>query len=596
MMKSRLRLILILAVALAVVVGGYFLLTRVILDSGEETPPADPPVVLANGEYYVPSANRYAIYPYLSASNIMTMTVENSESDTPYTIAVVEKNGKQTYCLTGYEGLDVQGSLVTVVTAKIASPNYSARITDGSATDTVVYANGQSRAISLKQYGLDAESHPTRVTFTDTAGTTHTLYIGNETPLGDGYYCRYADANGIQRKEVYVVDTMFGYFTLAKEAYLNPILVQTNASQNLPYLPEISIVEKGDPNGKDLNIKATLEIGNYGKANTDLYTLVTGGKSYGANVSVLTNICTDFISLSGTQVVKLLPTLAENETFSHTLAQQVYEQYGVKIGDTTAPEAYRASENRYVLTYALSRKNTEEDTGFDFDLFLMFSDKRRNEAGKEVYYVYTTVVGADAKLYYQIVEADADLFYYLEQDAAYFVNRSVYSNNIGNIQSVSYQGQYRDHYGTMHAVNETFTLQHLGGTDTEDETDAYFAVYCGSGYQYNADNSNNFSLLYLITIYNPEYIGTVSPEEEANKEHFATITIQQTDGVTKTFAYYRVSSSRLAVSVDGGACEFTVMFNSINEIMANVPRAAQGLHPIISVTSELASTPGFEAR
>lgn len=590
MIKSRLRLVLILLACAIVVTGLYFLFTRVIWENeANGGKNQDPPIVLANGEYYIPAAGISAVYPYLDTTKITTLTVYDREAKAPFTIAKTTMNNKESFRLKGYEGLNLQNNLLSVLQTYAAMPQYSARVTDGTNTDTIVYQNGQSRPITLKQYGLDAQSDPTYFNVTLSDGTSHTLFLGNATPAGNGFYARYVDANGVARKEVYVVSVLYSYFTLPKESLLTPTVVQTNASQNVPYLPTLSILENGDPNGNNLNFEAKLLLENYGASTGDLYSLTTNGRTYGGNLSVFTRICSDFISLSGNRVACVLPTLGENESRDPETIAYVWEKYGIKIGTN-------AQENRYVLQYRLKVPENENDTSWLFPL--LFSDLQKNENGESIYYVYTTVLGEDGVLYEQIVEVPSATFAYLEQDSSYFVEPTVYSNAINQIQSIAYQGAFRNENGILTAFDEIFYLTHIASEPQEgEEAKNYFTVNCQkSGYQYFAGKTDNFSLLYLLTIYNPRYIGNVTAQELENKEWVGKITITATDGTINTYDYYRVSSCKMAVSVNGGACEFSVSALAMNELFSNVNRAAVGQHSIVRVTSQLASTPGFEAK
>ncbi len=593
MIKSRLRLIWLLVGCAVLLTGLYFLLTYVIFDTPQEPAP-QPPQVLANGEYYVPSANVHAIYPYLSSSDVTAIQVYNQESDQPYTIALTEKNGKKTFRLQGYEGLQVQSNLLAMVMTYCASPDYSLRVTDGSNTDTIAYENGQTRPASLKQYGLDEESKPMWVKITLKDGKTHQLILGNMTPLEEGYYCRYVDPDGNVRKEIYVVSIFFSYFTLPKEAYLTPTIVQTNASSTYPYLPRIRITENGT-----VRVEATFIADNYGNAAGNLYLLsrpvAANGYQYAANSSVLTRICSDFISLSGSQVVAVLP---QGEDRTDELVKTLFEKYGLNTDGL---------QNRYVLEYSLYKEEEDgEQDGSDNDeklqdFPLFFSEKCKNEEGNDIYYVYCMVLGDDGNLYEQIVEADAASFDYLEQDSVYFVEREVYSNSVAQIQSLQYQGWYWDENGVKRPVSELFYLEHhatdQSDTSAEGGKSAYYSVLCqNSGYQYQAGSVGNFSSLFLITIYNPKYLSTVTDTEMANAEEMATITVTQKDGKVFTFTYYRISSCKVAVSVNGADCEFAVSFAAMNELMYNVTRAQNGLHAIVRATSQLAATPGFEAK
>ncbi len=594
MIKSRMRLIWLLVGCVVVLTGACFLLNYLFFDQ-PATPPADPPKVLENGEYYIPSGNVHAVYPYLSASDVTAVQVYNHESNAPYSIVLTEKNQKKTYRLQGYEGLQVQSNLLSMVLTYCSMPDYTQRVTDGTNTDTIVYQNGQSRPASLKQYGLDEQSDPIWVKITLKDGTTHQLFLGDMTPMGEGYYCRYVDANGNARKEIYVVSVMFSYLTLPKEAYLTPTIVQTNASSSYPYLPRIRITERGQ-----VKVEATFIADNYGEASGNLYLLsqpvAANGYQYAANASVLTKICSDFISLTGNQVVSLLPTGADR---TDEAVKEIFDKYGL---NTTGPQ------NRYMLEYGLTTGAEEGDDplgGVEEDSFLMFpllfSEKQKNEEGKDIYYVYCMVLGEDDTLYEQIVEADASKFEYLEQDSVYYVEPEVYSNSVAQIQAIEYQGWYRDENGTMRPVSELFYLEHhatdQSGTDAESGKNAYYSVTCqNSGYQYQPGAVSNFSSLYLLTIYNPMYLSTVTDADMANAELMATIKITQKDGKIFTFTYYQISSCKVAVSVNGAPCEFAVSYTAMNELMFNVTRAQNGLHAIVRATSQLAGTPGIEAK
>ncbi len=614
--KTRYRIALLLLIAVILLSGTYFLLTKVFFQEEPTVTTYTPPERMAPGEFFNPITGALSLFSYEETKNITSFHVHNEKGD--YRL-VYNEQFKQLR-LEHYEGLYLESQVTSTMLAYACIPNTTGRITDGSNTYTIRYENGQVREnVGLTQYGLAPEDDPAyyemtlQKTVKDENGNdrqetvVHKVYLGNITPLGNGYYCRYEGRN-----EIYTLSPTFQYITFGKEALLVPYVVKTNADTSTPWLDRISIAKYGN-----LMISARYQKENYGNTLGRIYTLshpvAGGGYTYDANVTLFTSICTDFIQLLGDRVVAVIDRESFYDSETNTLDGDAYNAHRAEVlkkyGMSDVGE-----ENPYTLIYGwdglsdedledLGRDDiTQEGTAINIPIFL--SEKTENNT----YYAYSILLGEDGYLYEQIVEIQASAMPYLEYDTIAFLDESVYFTGIVNVDKIAFKGNYTDDNGQVFSANEVFWIRHskkntVDPSTGENKETAIYSVDClnaGKSFSAESDECAYFGALYSLTTYNPSYVSAVDPADLAKKEWVADIIFtllpeeEGKEGKVLTFSYYRISSTLLGVSLDGGEhMDFAVHYSGINDIISNVNRVVNGEKPVVSRSNQLSSIPNI---
>ncbi len=612
--KTRYRIALILLAAVILLVGTYFLLDKVIFKEDPVKTTYDPPAVMVEGEYFNQYTGMLALFGYEETKTITSFRVHNAEGD--YRLVYSDKF--EQLRLENYEGLYLQNEITSTMLAYACIPNTNGRITDGSGTYTVRYENGQVRPnVSLTQYGLAEEDDPAYYEMTiektvngEKTTTVHKVYLGNLTPLGNAYYCRYEGRN-----EIYTIGMTFQYIKLGMESLLVPLVVQTQADAGAPWLDRISIAKYGE-----LKIEARYQSENSGISSGRIYSLThpvaASGYEYEANVSLFGTICTDFIQLVGDRVMEVISREPFYNTETGELDSEAYQAHRAEVLKKYGLSSV-GKENPYTLVYGwdgISDEDlgdlgaggdiTQEGTSVMIPMFI----SEKTETG--TYYVFSIILGEDGHLYEQIVEIQASAMPYLEYETISFIDPSVFFTGIVNIDKIAYKGNYTDEKGNVFSADEVFWIRHdkkttVNSSGETEETPIYGVECLNSGVKFAAESTETsyFGALYTITTYSPSYVGTADPADVAKKEWVADITFtllpekEGEQGQVLTFSYYRISSTMLGVSLDGGEhIEFTVHYSGINDILANVNRVVNGQKLEISRSNQMASIPNINGK
>ncbi len=609
-LTSKVKRLIALTAALVLLIVGYVILDKVVWNT-EDQPPAAPitytPPTLAPGEYFSTLQGTLSIYNHSTIKDLKSLQVFPGKDASPY---LFSKNASGDLVLEGYEGLSLNSNTFSMLEYYACNPLTQKRITDGTQTNTVTYKNGTKISNApLAQYGLSQEDNPAwyQATFED--GSSHKVYLGYQTPLQDGYYCRYEGRN-----EIYVLPAAYGVFFESKEYYVAPTVIRTNADSSMPYLDRFTISNFGKT---FVDLKYSAVSGSV-DGTLSLRFTADGEYDYLGNKSLMNEIFTSFSHLQGDRVLKLIPTdWSEEERILKMPA--LLEEYGL---------SQKADQNPFVVVYGFDgiSKEDMEDAGIEGvedDLAgmlvpVMFSKKSNNNTYNVLAIVVGTVMEGDQPkgvLYEQIVEISANDVPWLEYSSVSYVQQELYSNTITELGSISFVGNYLDTNGNKQTVDETFTLAHReitsvnaqGKTETKD---VYSVLGQKSGLRIEEGNTTNFAMLYTVFMHNPRYFASLTDAQKATidktQDFMATITVtevtKQQDGTyqekqTLSFTYYRYSSTLAVVSLDGGkTLGYAVSFSAINEIIENAARVVAGEKVAVNCSNSLASLPGIIGR
>lgn len=182
-MRKQKKLIAILAVIVCVLVGVYFAVVMPIINR-EDPPETTEPIETTDGEE-IGVADRILMFGQVTREHIERIEVHNEEGE--FTFYRTDGGFK----IEGHEDVSVDAELFA---SFITSCGYTLSISRIDEPEP------------FAEYGLDDTT--IRYTLTTTDGDVHTVYIGDETVAGNGYYARYEGRDSVYILDAAIADTV----------------------------------------------------------------------------------------------------------------------------------------------------------------------------------------------------------------------------------------------------------------------------------------------------------------------------------------------------------------------------------------------------
>ncbi len=218
MIKRQKKWILILGISVLVLGIAYFAVLLPILKkmNADDTTPVE----LLDGEV-LGSNNRILLFERVEKAYIQSIEVHNQKGSWK-----LYRGANDEFCLEEYEkatiSLDALSSLVV------------------NAGYTLSMSRVTMDCRDFSEYGLDEASNPAWYVLTTTAGISYKVWIGDLTPTGAGYYCRFDGRNA-----VYTLDSDIAGTLLAPvEAMAYPLLSYPVGTQDF-YLTRDFVITHG---------------------------------------------------------------------------------------------------------------------------------------------------------------------------------------------------------------------------------------------------------------------------------------------------------------------------------------------------------------
>lgn len=360
--KKQRTAIIVLAIVAVVAVLAYFFVVEPMLGREDDTP--DESVELLDGEALT-AGGSILMYEHYEREDIETIEVRNEHGqyafyhDKEYDTFFVKDHPTAPY------NTDLFASLVV------------------SAGYTVAEERVHEDCEDMSEYGLDASQSPASFTLTARTGETHTVYVGNLTASGTGYYARYEGRNA-----VYVISADVASTVLAPlESLITPQLtlpLEANASY---FIENFAIMD-----GEDARIVITrlTEEQKVDAAMTTVYAMLAPA-NYSVHTTNYSTVLEKLGDFAGSRTVELAPDEA-------TLAK-----YGLLEPAHAVYFTYKGEEQMVV-----------------------FSEK--NEDGK--YYAYSV-------LFNLIAEVKATSVPWLEWDLIKWVDFPIFLMNINDVKTIT---------------------------------------------------------------------------------------------------------------------------------------------------------------
>ena len=392
----------------------------------------------------------------------------------------------------------------------------SSLVTTCGATLTKARVTDNATDEKLAEYGLKEPS--AHWTVTDKAGKQYKVYVGRALLTGGGYYCRFAG-----RDSVYVLDVTLADTVLCPvENYVVPYII-FGVSKDDYFTVDDFTVYKGREKVISISNVPTDEIKNPGAL---AESVVSYPAPYAPDPENYYGILLSYAALIGDETYKLGPT-------DETLAE-------CGLNDPT-----------YTVSFNYKGNN--------FYFFL-------KDDGEGNYY-------AISNLYSGIISKISKRnLAYPEYDLLKWLHRYVFRRNIVTVSSISVKTDN---------VDETFYLSH--GTDGNGN--ATLQVRSENGLEIKSDESvlsfrNFYGHLVEIAIngYLPEEASEGVPmkdfvADEGNRT--MTVEIKTLAGETLTYEFYRYTTRRCALGVNG-RFDFSALYDDARRIEQDVERLLAG--------------------
>lgn len=409
-------------------------------------------------------------------------------------------DGKGNFSIKGYEHIMLDGEKLTNM---IVNAGY-----------TLSTFNANVNKEDFSKYGLADGEASAYFVLTTLSGERYTVYIGDETLAGDGYYARYEGRNAI-----YVLDDSIENDLLASVENLVDPLLAYPSNMNSYYLVRNFVLMHGN----EIFIKADY--------------LNPDQRSELAAVSVhQLSIPGDYgASENYDDVLAIFCNFAGSEVLSIDISEENLAKYGL------LSPAYQLYFDNTVL----------DDNGNPKDLvsnFLAFSERQQDEAGNYYYYAASALFGIIARV--EAINLD-----FLTWELDKWVSSNVFSVNIANVASLKMEGN---------DINAEFVLS---GSDNKSLT----VTDRVSGAK---PDMQNFRQLWKVLL-SITHDGTVTlSETEINdlvsdeSNLLLTLTVTTRAGNERVLRFYPYSDRRVYYTVNGDG-EFylsnTLLYKAISD-------------------------------
>lgn len=244
-----------------------------------------------------------------------------------------------------------------------------------------------------------------------------------------------------------------------------------------------------------------------------------------------------------------------NDTFFLTLVGRFISLYGeqtVYLGHDEAEFAKYGLDDPYYKIFFQLGKNIQ---------FLIYVSELQEDG---CYYAMTNLTG-----FQTVVKCSQDTFSWLEYDLTYWVDDKPIMYNITYIDTV-----------TVNTGDEKikFKLNH----GTTDDGKVTLDVSADNGFELTNSDVYNFREFYKV-ILSVQLDGVADISEDEKKELLAddgklvaSVTFRMNDGTVNEYAFYRYSTRRALMAVNGSG-EFYVKADWIEKIVSDLDRLQRGL-------------------
>lgn len=519
-LKNQKTTIIVMAALFVLLVILYFAvirpLTAVIADDS-------PAVDTIEGEVLINNTitNFYMFEPIPRAS------MQSIQVDNEFGGYKIYRDAADTFQLDGFLGLNFDAELFSSLVVTTGTPTVMQRI-----------AQDLDDA-GLAEYGFDDPQ--ASWTITDLDGNQVKVYVGDELLTEGGYYVMLDGRNA-----VYIMGTTLAD-TVLQPAYklLTPLLT-AGMSSNTYFFVENFRVWHGDELFVNVEKVPDEEMSNPNAIVEErlLYPMPETGGLYEINDSLYFEILYKFIALQGESVEAFLPT------------EEQLTEFGL-------------AEPAYTITYAFNDPNTEDDSTYDFVIFVS------EQQADGTYYAVSNLLG-----YSIVCKVSEENLGWLKYDKFAWIFPTPFFENIQDVDRITIKADN---------IDVDFRLSH--SLESDGATAVLDVTEVNSGTTIPNKDVKNFREFYktMLNITNQEY-ATLSDADRialTSTDDNLIMTMMYESSKTDDYCEYKfyryveestgkISGGKIFVTVNGIG-EFYTTNDLVEKVMNDVPRVLNGL-------------------
>ena len=362
LIKKQRRAIVILALAIAAAILVYAFVVMPIINAADETP--EEQVELLDGEV-LGAGNRIMLFEHFERDDIGKIEISNEYGE--YGFYFDETDGA--FYIIDHPDAPYDSTLFASL---VVSTGY-----------TLSNERINTDCEDMSEYGLADAQSPASFTLTSRGGEVHTVYIGDMTPSGSGYYARYEGRNAVYILASSIGDTVLVPF----ETHISPMLALPMAQNDYFMIEKFTLMR-----GKDVALQVTY--------------LDEAEQAAAASISAYKMLAPADYAVNTTNYVTALESLMELKGTS-TLVYAPSDEDLIEYGLAEAP---------FSIHYNYQ----------GIDQSVIFSEK--NENGN--YYAYSL-------LFDLIAEVDGSKLAWLEWETIKWVDQPIFMMNINDIKRIT---------------------------------------------------------------------------------------------------------------------------------------------------------------
>lgn len=446
---------------------------------------------------------RVQMFDYVESKNVESVYVHNEHG----TYSIVRSSASGALVIDGYEHimLDQEKLAQMIVNAGYTISTYSAYVEEAD----------------FEKYGLAEGDETAYFVLKTTAGKRYTVYIGDKTLAGDGYYARYEGRNAI-----YVLDSGIERDLLGKVEYLaEPLLVYPSTVSSYYLVRNFTLAHGNEVflMADYLNPDVRDELAAMSVHQLSVPGEYPAGNNYDSVLSI-------FCQFEASEVLSL--DMSDESLAKYGLFEPAYQLYF----DNTVLD------------------NDGNPAGLVSNL-VAFSEKQQDENGNYFYYVASYLFGIIGR----VEEINAD---FLSWELDKWVSSNVFQVNILNVESLSLSTADLDVKFVLSGKdNDSLSVREENSGKTLD--------------------MSNFRKLWQVLL-SVTHDGMASLDEETiealttdESNLLLTMTVTTRKGVTREYKFYPYTDRRVYYTVNGDG-EFYLTNTMLHKAIADAKRVMNG--------------------
>ncbi len=546
MIKTRLLLIIIIAVVCAIAIPAWFIVIEPMLRVTVTTPKLE----LLEGEFEGQNS-QILMFEYQPRDAIKSIKVSNEHGG--YNFYYDED--KKDFYIEDYLNAPYSKEQIGVLISHAGYPNVMTRVTE--------------KTDNLKQYGLDESDSPAYYELTTRKGDTYKVYIGDMIPSGQGYYVKLDGRDAVYVKEASISQTLLAPI----ENMVTPILFMPFSQSNFFMVKDFILLKYETDEEKTETEDKTEEKGED----------TTETQPAPAEETKDDPFRDSYENLDAKKVFVAISTITKTTKDENGNEVEEFEKYEMYY-----PGTYQVSDSFDLVLQNFMEPNGEkvvvlgkddeiikkdvlEQYGLTspaYELFfthngikndILISEKQEDGS----YYAYSLLFNCICKM-------PETLFEFLDWNLLDYVQKPIFLSYITDISSIAIKTPDFEETFILY-TSEGETVKNPVTNTTTTTTNIDIKLKSNGEFLKNPDYFKQF----YMGLLNINLKGESDVEDETGLECMATITIHTKKGELLNYAFYPYRTRRCLYTLNGKG-NFYVLKETVETVVENAKKLVKG--------------------